>query len=83
MTDPPEPLRRAQLAHLNATPSGREALEALHGQVWDTAELTRDFEVLGFLAPYVTVRRRSDGLLGSLQFQHRPRFYFRFQPHQP
>ena len=53
----------------------------LHGQVWDTQELERDFEVIGFLAPFVGVRRRSDGVVGSLLFQHWPRFYFRFEPH--
>jgi hypothetical protein len=41
----------------------------------------RDFQVLGFLAPYVVVRRRSDGRKGSLEFQHNPRFYFGFSPH--
>jgi hypothetical protein len=29
----------------------------------------------------VVVRRRSDGGKGSLEFQHQPRFYFNFQPH--
>ncbi len=31
------------------------------------------------LAPYVVVRRKSDGQKGSLEFQHHPRYYFRFQ----
>jgi len=43
---------------------------------WDTAELQRDFEVLGFLAPYVVVRRRDDGRRGTLTFTHRPRLYY-------
>jgi hypothetical protein len=55
-------------------------LELKHGQVWDTQELGRDYEVIGFLAPLVMVRRRSDGVLGSLMFQHGPRFYFHFLP---
>jgi hypothetical protein len=82
MTDPTEPLRRARLAEINAEPGSREALQARHGQVWDTQELARDFEVLGFLAPYVVVRRRADGCKGSLEFQHHPRLYFLFQPDQ-
>ena len=53
----------------------------MHGQVWDTRELAHDFIVLGFLAPYIVVQRRSDGVKGSLEFQHMPRFYFNFQPH--
>ena len=82
MIDPTEPIRRTRLAEINAVPGGREALEARHGRVWDTAELVRDFEVLGFLAPYVVVRRRADGHKGSLEFQQHPRLYFHFQPDQ-
>ena len=66
---------------LNAEPGNRAALEAKHGQVWDTDELQRDFEVLGFLAPFIAVRRREDGVVGSIVFQHYPRFYFRFAAH--
>ena len=40
----------------------------------------RDFEVKGFAAPLVVVRRRSDAVLGTLFFQHEPRFYFGFSP---
>jgi hypothetical protein len=68
--------RRAVLATaLNAT----GIPEAYKGQVWDTAEMQEDFEVLGFMAPYVVVRRRSDGVKGTLMFTHSPRFYFRFE----
>lgn len=49
------------------------------GQTWDTAQLQDDFEVEGFQAPYVVVRRRSDGVRGSLMFTHRPRVYFGFE----
>ena len=82
MTDPTEPIRRAQLMEINTTPGSREALEAKLGQVWNTEELARDFEVLGFLAPYVVVRRKADAQLGSLAFQHNPRLYFSFQADQ-
>lgn len=81
MSDPTETIRRQEAAKINADPGSREALEAQYGQVWDTEELTRDFEVIGFMAPFVAVRRKSDGRKGSLAFQHRPRFYFQFQPH--
>lgn len=56
----------------------REALEAEHGQVWNTSQMSADFSVQGFQAPYVVVRRKSDEQLGSLQFTHMPRFYFNF-----
>lgn len=46
------------------------------GQTWDSDELRRDFEVLGFQAPYVVVKRKTDGVVGSLQFTHAPRLYF-------
>ena len=81
MSDPTETVRRELVAEINAEPGSREALEALHGQVWNTEELSRDFEVIGFMAPMIAVRRKSDGVKGSLFFQHRPRFYFSFEPH--
>jgi hypothetical protein len=80
MSDPTEEIRRELVAQINAEPGSREALEAEHGQVWDTSQLTEDFEVLGFLAPMIVARRRADGVKGSLMFQHNPRFYFGFVP---
>ena len=56
----------------------RTRLEAQYGQVWDIGQLSQDFEVIGFMAPYVVVRRRLDGRKGSLEFQHHPRLYFNF-----
>lgn len=41
-----------------------------------TQEMTAAYEVVGFLAPYVVVKRRSDGKKGTLQFTHAPRAYF-------
>jgi len=81
MSDETESYRRQRVAELNAAPGSREALQAQHGQVWDTSELQDDFEAVGFMAPYIVVRRRSDGVKGSLEFQHQPRLYFNFQPH--
>jgi hypothetical protein len=51
-------------------------LAAEQGQTWTTAELQREFEVTGFAAPFVVVKRRSDGAVGSLEFTHSPRVYF-------
>lgn len=48
------------------------------GQTWDTEELQRDFEVIGFAAPFVCVRRKADGVKGWLEFTHNPRVYFGF-----
>lgn len=82
MNDPAEAIRRERLAEINAEPGTRQALEAEYGQVWNTDELRRDFEVIGFAAPLVVVRRKSDGKKGSLEFQHNPRLYFNWQPHE-
>lgn len=82
--DETEPIRRERLADINSavgsqdTITERTRLEAVYGQVWDTAQLSNDFEVLGFMAPYVVVRRKSDSRKGSMEFQHSPRFYFNF-----
>jgi len=82
MSDVTETIRRELVAEINSQPGSRASLEAKYGQVWSTDELRNDFEVLGFMAPFVVVRRNSDGRKGSLEFQHGPpRFYFNFQPH--
>lgn len=78
MTDPTETIRRERLAEINAEPGSREALEARHGKVWTTDEFCEEFQAIGFLAPIVVVRRKADGVKGSLEFQHQPRFYFNF-----
>lgn len=82
MHDPTEQAQRELLVEINAEPGSREYLEARHGPVWDTEQLAQDFEVLGFMAPVVVVRRRCDGVKGSLFFQHHPRFYYGFEPHR-
>jgi hypothetical protein len=56
----------------------RAGIEIEHGQVWSTDEMVMDFEVIGFLAPFCDVIRKSDGMRGTLEFQHSPRLYFRF-----
>lgn len=71
--DPTEAARRALLPEMPA-----EAAAAIErGEpTWDTAAMQAEFQVLGFSAPFVVVRRRSDGVRGSLQFTHQPRIYF-------
>lgn len=79
MNDPTEQARRQRVAEINENPCVRKALEQQYGLVWDTQELQETFTVLGFLAPFVVVQRKSDGVKGSLEFQHSPRFYFNFR----
>ena len=77
--DPTEVIRRVLVVQINSRPADRAELESRYGQVWSTTELQEDFEVLDFQAPLVVVRRKSDDRLGSLFFQHQPRFYFDFK----
>lgn len=86
--DPTEGVRRVQqavantvgeaLAEAHPEDDGRAALEQVYGKVYDTSELQAEFTVIGFLAPYCVVERKSDGVRGSITFQHSPRFYFDF-----
>jgi hypothetical protein len=80
--DETEAIRRQRQAELNLDAGERAALEARYGKVWNLDELTEEFQVVGFMAPLVVVRRLADGKKGSLEFQHHPRFYFNWQEHQ-
>lgn len=79
MADPAERKHREAVSKTTSESGIRAILENHYGQVWDTSQLQQDFEVIGFMSPFVVVRRRSDGVQGSLCFQHRPRYYFQFQ----
>jgi hypothetical protein len=68
-----------RVPEINAEPKDRATLEALHeGQVWDTRELVAEFVAPGFAAPFIVVRRKRDGVRGSLEFQATPRYCFNF-----
>ena len=83
MIDPTEQIRRERIAGIkHPIPEVRKLSKTQYGQVWETQELAADFEVIGFMAPFVAVRRKSDGKKGSLEFQHSPRFYYNFVPHE-
>jgi len=77
--DPTENARREMQAAINSQAAERAALEAKHGQVWNTDEMRTDFTPLGFAAPFIVVIRNLDGKKGSLMFQHSPRLYFNWQ----
>jgi hypothetical protein len=78
MQDPTEGIRILLATEINSNPDDRQTLEMKYGQVWNTEELSREFNVVGFFAPFVMVERKVDGARGSLTFQHHPRFYFDF-----
>jgi hypothetical protein len=79
MTDPTENMRRALVSKINSEATERADLESRYGQVWNTQELARDFEVMEFAAPFAIVKRKADNRMGSVLFQHHPRYYFSFQ----
>lgn len=53
------------------------------GEILTTSEAVQKYEFIAFCAPFVEVRRRSDGRYGTLEFQHSPRFYFNFIEDEP
>ena len=57
----------------------RAWLEERYGQVWNTEEVMKDFEVTSFYMGMAFCKRRSDGKEGALSFIHSPRFYFSFR----
>ena len=72
--DPTEAMRREMI---ETDQPLRDLAQA--DQRWDTQQLQRDFIVHSFLAPFVFVTRKSDGAKGTMEFTHRPRFYFNFK----
>lgn len=81
-TDASEPIRRAMIAEQKIVgPLTREQLAAVHGDVYDPEEMSRRFRVKHFMAPFVIVEEHGpNGRLGTLEFQHHPRFYYGFTP---
>lgn len=80
MPDPTEPVRRALLPTMEQE---LKAAVARGERTWTAKELAEDYEVLGFQAPFVVARRKSDKELGTLMFTHYPRFYFGWAPDVP
>lgn len=76
--DETEQVRREMLPIINSAPD-----DAIEGKTWATAQMTEEFEVIGFAAPLVVVRKRDTGEKGSLMFRHSPRIYFGWDPHKP
>lgn len=75
--------RQQMTKMINAMGIERDELQDLvSGPVWDTTQLLAEFEVISFLAPYCIVKRKTDGVEGTLTFQHSPRYYFTFAPEE-
>lgn len=78
MNDPTETYRRTMIA----TGQPERDLEEAFTDRWDTEQLRAEFDVIAFLAPFVIVRRKKDGVKGSMEFTHNPRWYFNFKKDQ-
>lgn len=82
MADDTEGIRRVLVAQINSdvrspdTEEERRRLEAIYGKVWDMDEVSVDFRIIGFMAPFVVAKKKATGEEGILMFQHSPRFYF-------
>lgn len=77
--DPTETARREMIATGQPAADLAEEL-GINGPTWTTEQLQQEFSVTGFAAPFVIVRRKSDGAKGTLEFTHSPRIYFNFEP---
>ena len=44
-----------------------------------TDEMQKLYRVISFAAPFIIVERISDGVKGTLEFEHSPRRYFDFK----
>ena len=65
------------------TGPGGGAYPEHHSGGWSTTELGETFTVVGFSAPFVVARRKSDDQQGTLEFTHSPRTYFAWKADTP
>mgnify|MGYP007067075942 FL=1 len=56
----------------------KDELKRIYDEVLTTSEAIERYEFIAFCAPFVEVRRKTDNQIGTLEFQHSPRFYFKF-----
>jgi hypothetical protein len=80
MADQTEAIRKQMVAELNSEDNAKAELEAKHGKIWTTSEMQEEFDALGFMAPFIIVRKLDTGERGSLMFTHSPRYYFSWKP---
>jgi hypothetical protein len=62
-----------------AYPDVFQAIQEEGGECWSTEEVTQEFDILGFMAPYCVAVRKETGKKGALAFVHRPRIYYGWQ----
>jgi hypothetical protein len=79
MNEHEEGVQLAQRVLIGEIPETLRKVLAAGEPTWTTERLREDYFVDGFFAPLVAVRRKSDGVRGTLMFSHQPRLYFRFE----
>ena len=88
MEDKTEPFRREAVERINSLvetsdeDKERKRLEDQYGKVYNTQEVTSEFKLEAFMAPYVVCTSRRTKERGTMEFQHQPRLYFNFRPHE-
>lgn len=55
-----------------------EELTTLYKDVWNVEKVREEFDILSFYKSNVIVKRKKDKQLGTLDYQHSPRFYYNF-----
>jgi hypothetical protein len=70
------------VANLESKKYAQEFLDSLYPERdrWTTEELRAEFDVKGFAFGFCIAVRKSDGVKGSLDFDHSPRVYYSFCP---
>jgi hypothetical protein len=55
-------------------------LQKRYGAVWDTRGLAAEFTITAIIGDRIVVRRKADGVVGTLTVQEQPRYYHSFEP---
>jgi len=74
--------RRIAIKAINSNPRTKEDLlktAAKGEEVWNEETLKKEFEVTGVLPPYIGVKRKLDGKIGTMVFQYDPLYYWGFR----
>lgn len=66
--------------YINRNPKTKEDLSRDYDCVWDSREVTDEFEILGYKSPFAIAECKQTGTRGTLIFQNEPRFYFGWDP---
>ena len=61
---------------INTEPRSEEAFTTAGEEVWNTEEVQKEFEILGFKKPFALAIRKSDGARGTFLFQTMPKLFF-------